>query len=118
MWCFCVGKRVGKTPLLILRSVGIFVLRFRLFVVELSVVLRLHLTVCGLAKWGISSTNVQISTNVDRSTNAQFSTNAPILPNPCCAFVVFFQGFVSYSFGIIGYKSLNEFETAWCIIVA
>jgi len=24
------------------------------------------------------------------STNAQFSTNAPILPNPCCAFVVFF----------------------------
>jgi hypothetical protein len=35
-----------------------------------------------LAKWGIRSTNVQISTNVDRSTNAQFSTNAPILPNP------------------------------------
>jgi hypothetical protein len=23
MWCFCVGSCVGKTPLLILRSVGI-----------------------------------------------------------------------------------------------
>ena len=78
----------------------------------------LRTTFWGLAKWGIRSTNVQISTNVDRSTKAQFSTNAPILPNPCCAFVVFFQGFVSYSFVVIGYKSLNEFETAWCIIVA
>jgi len=44
-----------------------------------------------LAKWGIRSTNVQISTNVDRSTKVQFSTNAPILPNPCCVLFFYFM---------------------------
>ncbi len=58
MWCFCVGKCVGKTPLLILRSVGIFVLCFCRFVVELSVVLHLLVTVSGLAKVAIFTTNV------------------------------------------------------------
>jgi len=48
-----------------------------------SLVIAWHTTVWGLAKWGIRSTNVQISTNVDRSTNVQISTSAPILPNPC-----------------------------------
>ena len=58
MWCFCVGKCVGKTPLLILRSVGIFVLCFCRFVVELSVVLHLLVTVSGLAKVAIFTPNV------------------------------------------------------------
>ena len=58
MWCFCVGKYVGKTPLLILRSVGIFVHRFCRFMSALLVVLRLHLTFSGLAKVAIFTTNV------------------------------------------------------------
>jgi hypothetical protein len=54
MWCFCVGLCVGKTPLLILRSVGIFFIHFCRFIVELSVVLRLPVTFCGLAQLALA----------------------------------------------------------------
>jgi len=64
MWCFCVGKCVGKTPLLILRSLGIFVLRFCRFMSALSVVLRLLVTVSGLAKVAIFTTNVDAENQI------------------------------------------------------
>jgi len=43
----------------------------------------INITVCGLAKAGIRSTNVQYTTNVDSSTNVQFTTSALLLPNRC-----------------------------------
>ena len=55
---------------------------FKYLVHNVHVGQNLPLTFCNLAKWGIRSTNVQISTNVDSSTNAQFSTSAPICQTP------------------------------------
>jgi hypothetical protein len=54
MWCKSVGFVCRLAPLLILRSVGIFVLRFCRFIVELSVVLHLLVTFCSYPKVAIS----------------------------------------------------------------
>jgi len=55
--CFRFGKCVGKTSLLILRSVGILPARFNLFHCRLCRPLRLNLTFWGLAKVAIFTTN-------------------------------------------------------------
>ena len=58
MWCFWVGKCVGKTPLLILRSVGVLLSVVSTKVDDCSVALPFPLTVSGLAKVAIFTTNV------------------------------------------------------------
>ena len=67
-----------KVAIVLLRKISNNNMYFIDVLYVLRVALKLPLTFWGLAKWGIRSTNVQISTNVDRSTNAQFSANAPI----------------------------------------
>jgi len=83
MWCFCVGLRVGKTPLLILRRVGCLSYFCRYFVGLLGRLTMRH-NVLGLCEEAeLEAQMFNLAQMFIRIPNVQFSTEPAFLQNPC-----------------------------------